>query len=357
MESNNYKNKSVSIICLSHYWGGMELDALKLARSFNLKHPTVLICKEGSYLQKHAEAQKIPFHAVKFKAKFSFELIFSLLKIFKKEHINSAIFLGTSEIKSIFFAKKLFREELKLAIRYGTTMGSSKKDPLHRLFYSCVNVHVGISQHIVENVKKIIPVSPSSVVTRIYAGTEFFDVPMDVVERHKSIINVSRVVDGKGHKDLIIATKDINVEVYIVGGGEPEYIHELKSIIPVQDVGKYHFTGYVDPNKVKNELWKHGVFVFPSYGEGLGNALVEALGAGLVCITYDNTVFKEFLELGFYMHVIPNGDVEQLNKKIKNVIDNYDVELQKAIRNIELAKKTFSLENEVENYLLTLWGV
>ncbi|MGU5654965.1 glycosyltransferase family 4 protein [Aeromonas allosaccharophila] len=356
MESNNYKNKSIAIICLSHYWGGMELDSLKLARSFNLKHPTVLICKDGSYLQKHAEAQKIPFHAVKFKTKFSFKLIFSLLTIFKKEHVNSAIFLGTSEIKSIYFAKKLFREELKLAIRYGTTMGSSKKDLLHRLFYSCVDIHVGISKHIVENIKKVIPVSPSSIVTRIYAGTEFY-VPVDIVERRKSIVNVSRVVDGKGHKDLIVATKNTKIDVYIIGGGDAEYIHELKSIIPVQDTDRYHFMGYLEPAKVKKELWKHGLFVFPSYGEGLGNALVEALGAGLVCITYDNTVFKEFLELGFHMHLVPDGGIEQLNKKIKNVLDNYDVELQTARGNIELAKKIFSLENEVENYLLTLWGL
>lgn len=353
MESNNYKNKSIAIICLSHYWGGMELDSLKLARAFSLKHPTVLICKDGSYLQRHAEAQNIPFHAVKFKTKFSFKLIFSLLNIFKKEHVSSAIFLGTSEIKSIFFAKKMFRNKLKLIIRYGTTMGSSKKDPLHRFFYSCVDVHVGISKHIVENIKKVIPVSPSSIVTIIYAGTEF-EVPVGVVDRSRSIINVSRVVDGKGHKDLIVATKDIKIDVYIVGGGEPEYIHGLKSIIPVQDAGKYNFMGYLEPAKVKNELWKHGLFVFPSYGEGLGNALVEALGAGLVCITYDNTVFKEFLDLGFHIHTIPNGDVKKLNEKIKDVLDNYDIELNNARKNIELANKIFSLENEVENYLLTI---
>lgn len=351
MESNDYKN--IAIICLSHYWGGMELDALKLAKAFNLKHQTVLICKDGSDLQKHAEAKNIPFRAVKFKNKLSFKLIFSLLDIFKKNHVNRAIFLGTSEIKSIFFAKKIFRGELKLAIRYGTTMGSSKKDPLHRLFYSCVDFHVGISKHIVENVKKVIPVSPSSIVTKIYAGTEFY-VPVDVVERRKSIINVSRVVDGKGHKDLIFATKDIKIDVYIIGKGEPEYINELKSIIPDRDNDKYHFMGYIEPAKVKEELWRHGIFVFPSYGEGLGNALVEALGAGLVCITYDNTVFTEFLDLGFYMHVISNGDVKQLNKKIKNVLDNYVVELEIARGNIELANKIFSLENEVENYLLTL---
>ncbi|WP_080768576.1 glycosyltransferase [Aeromonas veronii] len=354
MVSNDYKNKSIAIICLSHYWGGMELDALKLAKSFNIKCKTVLICKDGSELQNYAEAQGIPFRAVNFKTKLSVSLIWSLLNIFKEFYINNAIFLGTSEIKSIFFAKMIFRGRLKLAIRYGTTMGSSKKDPLHRLFYSCVNVHVGISQHIVENIKKIIPVSPSSVITRIYAGTDFLDVKMDGVERKKSIINVSRVVDGKGHKDLIIATKDININVYIVGGGEPEYIAELKSAIPASDVEKYHFTGYLEPTIVKNELWKHGLFVFPSYGEGLGNALVEALGAGLVCITYDNTVFKEFVELGFYIHIIPNGDVKKLNGKIKEILDNYEFELSNARKNIELAREVFSLESEIESYFLAM---
>lgn len=350
MESNNYKKESVAVICLSHYWGGMELDALKLAKAFSLQYQTVLICKDGSDLQKNAEAQGISYRAIKFKAKLSFRLIYSLLGIFKKDFVNKAIFLGTSEIKSIFFAKKLFGHRLNLAIRYGTTMGSSKKDPIHRLFYSCVDAHIGISQHIVENIKKIIPISSSSLIAKVYAGTEF-EIPSIPLERNRSIINVSRVVDGKGHKDLIIATKDVNAEVYIVGCGEPEYINELKSIIPVQNTDKYHFAGYLEPAKVKTELWKHGIFVFPSYGEGLGNALVEALGAGLVCITYDNTVFKEFLELGFHMHIVPNRDIEKLNEKIKYVVDMYDFELHNSKCNIALAQKIFSLKSEVEGYI------
>ena len=96
MKSNDYKNKSIAIICLSHYWGGMELDALKLAKAFNIKCKTVLICKDGSDLQKYAEAQGITFRAVNFKTKLSVSLIWWLLNVFNKDHINNAIFLGTS---------------------------------------------------------------------------------------------------------------------------------------------------------------------------------------------------------------------------------------------------------------------
>ncbi|TNH67512.1 hypothetical protein CF138_11355 [Aeromonas hydrophila] len=350
MKQIDAKKESIAIICLSHYWGGMELDALKLTKSFSLTYQTVLVCKDGSYLQKNAEAQGVSYRAVSFKTKLSFRLIYSLLFIFKESAVNKVVFLGTSEIKSIFFAKKLFNNKLKLVIRYGTTMGSSKKDIIHRIFYSCVDAHVGISQHIIENVKKIIPISSSSLIAKVYAGTEF-TVPIIPIKRNKTIINVSRVVDGKGHKDLIIATKDIDTDVYIFGNGESDYINALKSIIPVQRADKYHFLGYIEPEKVKVELWKHGIFVFPSYGEGLGNALVEALGAGLICITYDNTVFREFWELGFHIHIVPNRDIEKLNEKIKHIVNNYDFELQKSMHNIVLAQKTFSLKSEVEGYM------
>jgi len=53
-------------------------------------------------------------------------------------------------------------------------------------------------------------------------------------------------------------------------------------------------------NDVQSYLNRSDIFLFPSYGEGLGNAFIEALSNNLVCISYNNTSFSELQNLGFY---------------------------------------------------------
>jgi len=49
-------------------------------------------------------------------------------------------------------------------------------------------------------------------------------------------------------------------------------------------------------DNVQQYLQTADVFLFPSHGEGLGNAFIEALANNLICISYDNTTFPEFQE-------------------------------------------------------------
>lgn len=54
------------------------------------------------------------------------------------------------------------------------------------------------------------------------------------------------------------------------------------------------------------------MFLFPSYGEGFGNAFIEAISFGCKAISYDNTTFKEFKELGFDFNIVENKNIERI---------------------------------------------
>lgn len=339
-------NKKLAVICLSHYSGGMELDSLKLTQAF-LSHQidTVLICKKNTFIEKQAVSRGIVYESVDFSFKLSINLMRSLSNLFKKHHIGGIIFFGTSEIKSIYFS--LLNKDITTVVRYGTTMGGSKKDPLHRLFYSCVKYHVGISQHIIRNIKDIIPVSDSSECVRIFTHTVFTGDPTTVLA--PSIIHVGRLADGKGHIDLIKATGDINVPVSFLGSGESGIANQIKNEAALcRNSENYIFYGHKD--NVSDYLRLNNIFVLPSYGEGLPNALIEALGYGLVCIVYDNTVFPEFADMGFHLKLVKTGDIDGLKRTLLDVMLNIDNELLKSRQNVRLARETFSVESEITNF-------
>lgn len=339
--------KPTAVICLSHFRGGMELDSIKCFRLLKENSSdTILICRKGTFIHDYCIENGIECYAVKFRFKLSLSLIIQLRKIFKNNIIKNVIFFGASEIKSIYFAQLFLK--MNICVRYGTTKSSPKKDVFHRLFYSCVSYHIGISDHICRNVRDIIPISPDSTVVKIYTHTDFPESVTDNQRRDPGIVLLSRIAPGKGHMDVVTSCEAINTSVHFYGGvADDRFNKELEQ--RVADLGvtsKIIFHGHT--NRVHETLRSHSIFVLPSLGEGLPNSLIEALGNGLICICYDNTVFPEFREMGFYIHLIKTGDIDSLRKTIQSVVGRVHEELLLSKPNEALTKRLFSKSQELD---------
>ena len=75
------------------------------------------------------------------------------------------------------------------------------------------------------------------------------------------------------------------------------------------------FTGWVSL-ETKIELLKtHDIFVLPSWNEGLPNAMIEAMSAGLACIVSDVGMIPDYIQNDF------NGLIFE-NKKVKELYPN-----------------------------------
>ncbi len=176
-------------------------------------------------------------------------------------------------------------------------------------------------------------------------------------ERKKKlyITHVGRVTPGKGQVDAVNACKllydkGINFQFDILGGLEDdEYVELLKAKIGTDDFSsRIHVRGHV--TKVTEYLRATDIFLFPSSGEGMPNAFIEAMHYAAVCIAYNNTVFPEFVDMGFYVRLVKDGDVDALSQALLDVVSDFDNEKQRSKNNIELAKDYFQVERELSDW-------
>ncbi|WP_039849436.1 MULTISPECIES: glycosyltransferase family 4 protein [Grimontia] len=296
----------------------MELDALKQTNLFlSYGVDAVLICRKNTFLEQIAKEQDIPLISIDFKAKLSIPLIFGLRKAIKEIDINTLIFFGASEIKSIYFS--VMGTNCRVIVRHGTTKSSSKKDPIHRIFYSCVSDYVGISEHLSRNILDILPASEGQVHT-IYNSLDTNDIGFN---RNSSLtfLHIGRVENGKGVIDAIKALSKAKIPIQskvitYVGSIEEKSVQKEIERLALEGGVNVVFEGFC--KNVSSFYSDNSFFLFPSYGEGLPNVMLEAISKGLSCITYDNTVFSEFIKLGFDgVYLAEDRNIDDLSKMIE----------------------------------------
>jgi glycosyltransferase involved in cell wall biosynthesis len=348
------KKNNTAIICLSPYSGGMEIDSIKLAKKLSSYTNITLIAKAKHFIanqkDEYVGLNDIELETIAFSTNLSFSIIFGVRKIIRAKNIKNVIFFGASELKSLYFAFLGF--DINLIVRHGTTKSRPKKDWFHRLIYSKVNYHVSICKHLQKNVEYIIPFGEDSKSVIIYPSLEIKEIKK--VEHEKlALVHVGRVARGKGQLDAVLACEvlvknNIDFVLYIVGGFDEKYQDEFMKL--------YHSLEYKDKIKlvgftkdVDSYLAKSDIFLFPSYGEGLSNAFLEALRNNLMCISYNNTSFPELQELGFEFEMAKDRDKEDLKQKLFHTVQSMlDGQI---IENHEKINSIFSEQREIFEYM------
>jgi len=148
----------------------------------------------------------------------------------------------------------------------------------------------------------------------------------DMLKKHsltkdKYLLAVGRFVPEKGFSELIDAFSKAKLEgwkLVIVG----EAGHEKKYSLTLEKKAKRRdnivLTGFLTGEPLK-ELYSHaGLFVMPSYYEGLSIVFLEALSYGLPCLVSDIAA-NHFISLSEQNYFSP-GDVKQLSKKLQEFI-------------------------------------
>ena len=89
--------------------------------------------------------------------------------------------------------------------------------------------------------------------------------------------------------------------------------------------------------------------------EGLPNALIEAMTAGLPCISFDcDTGPRDLIEDGKNGFLVPVGDIDLLVERIENLIQNTELRKKFAKNAIKTTKKfkTETIAAEVLKFCL-----
>ncbi|MCG3658279.1 glycosyltransferase [Aliarcobacter butzleri] len=350
--------QKTAIICLSRVNGGMELASVKLARLLSQDVEVEFIARDNSYIanrKEHFENYDINLHIVNFSSNFSFKLIFTVREILKNSNIKNIIFLGASEMKSLYFAT--LGLDINFIIRQGSKKTTSKKDIFHKLFYSNVNYFVGNCEYMKKNIIEILPIPEKASVKRIYSSLKLEEnIDFKPLNNHVDLVHVGRVHKGKGQFEAIKACEilknnNTNFTIKFLGDiQDKDYLETMKNYLKNSSLkDNVEFVGYT--SNVKEYLQKSDIFIFPSLGEGMSNAIIESLGFGLIPIIYDDTSSSEFKDLGFHIHLTKENNIKNLQEILLNVVNNFEEEKDKAKENHQKALNIFAPQREKIEYL------
>ena len=139
------------------------------------------------------------------------------------------------------------------------------------------------------------------------------------------ILTIGRLVPEKGFHDLISAYKTLETDWRLVIAGaadhEDEYSINLKK--QAAEDPRIVMTGFIKGAELGEILSNSGLFVLPSYHEGLPIALLEAMSYNLPIIASD---IPANCELAQPAETFPVGNVEALRQKIADFISSPVVE-------------------------------
>lgn len=342
------------VCCFSPNQGGMELTAFELTKLLEPVAEVSLVCRTNTYIHKQSSDHGVAsIKTIDFKGSFSLKFIREFRAILEETKSKNIIFLGASELKSLYFACR--NRDVNFVNVHGTTKTHSKKDFFHRLIYKVVDTHVTVSDHIQRNVKQIIPFSNHTKIKTIYLPKE---IKKDLVQKPTGAFNcllAGRIAGGKGHLDAIKACehaldKGFDVNLTFAGNYEDNAVLvELKNYLSNSPMkSRCNFTGHL--SDLSETYMRSHILLFPSWGEGLGAVILESFQYGVLPVTYDNTVFPEFLRLGFQFPQAQDRNIKSLSDTFVSALTKYPNSNGSIRHNFNLAKKIFSEDNVRSQY-------
>jgi len=154
-------------------------------------------------------------------------------------------------------------------------------------------------------------------------------VPKEYVKNTKpeakiQILFLGWVEKNKGIYDILECAKILkneNIE-WIIGGNGKAFDDVQQKIYDSGLEDKMILKGWVLKKEKDELLGSSDIFVLPSYREGLPNALLEAMQAGLAVVTTNVGGIPDVIQDGVNGYLIKPGDHEMMAQKIKDLIKN-----------------------------------
>lgn len=243
-----------------------------------------------------------------------------LRKNIKKESPDIVIsVLSTTNILTLL-SSRFLKPKIIVRDAFGPSRKRSVADKLGRkLFYPLADGIIAQTEEIKQSIEK----NTGSTKIKVIRNPVRVIYSEDNTEREKIILTVGALNPRKGQKYFIEACSRIKAPGWrFVIIGEGKYNTELLKIASnfgMKD--KIEFIGSI--KNIDEWLLKSSIFVLPSLYEGLPNALVEAMTAGLACVSFDcETGPRDLIANGKNGFLVPLEDVDQLTYKIQTLVDD-----------------------------------
>ena len=168
---------------------------------------------------------------------------------------------------------------------------------------------------------------------------------------------LGRINKNKGIEDLLEVFNNLdenNLNLVIGGHADEQYLEYLNSISQQTKKESIKYLGYVENRKLFFD--EIDIFIFPSFSEGLGLVLLEAMSFSKICVTRDIPPMNNYLNLDSgYLFTDNTTMLNSLNEAIqdmrkdKNKIKSKLFSIEEVVKNASVAS-IFPLLEQVYNY-------
>lgn len=174
----------------------------------------------------------------------------------------------------------------------------------------------------------------------------------------KIVITASRLTVKNGVGDIIksLPPSDSRAVLLIAGIGELE--NELRSLVnEIRIKPRVIFLGKLGHDELPEYFWGSDIFCRPSLSEGLGNAFLEAMAAGLPAIATPVGGIPDFLldgETGLFCEVNNPRDIAA---KVDALIENEDLKIKLIKNGRRLVQENYSwdlISQDMNNLIVSL---
>ena len=140
-----------------------------------------------------------------------------------------------------------------------------------------------------------------------------FDAPQPLPDGPRRVVAIGRLVEQKGQLALIKAMTKLTENVHLTLIGDGEMRGQIETLIAQHGLNDaVTLTGWVDENRIKQELAAAHALVMPSFAEGLPMVIMEAMAAARPVIATYIAGTPELVKEGETGWLVPAGDVSAL---------------------------------------------
>jgi len=142
---------------------------------------------------------------------------------------------------------------------------------------------------------------------------------------------IGRLVEGKGLEDLLMAIKNLNFKFQISNFkvliyGEGPIKNKLKKMAQELNIGnKIEWRGFVPYSKVPEALSQIDIFVYPSWHEGFGRSIMEALAMKKAVVATRVGGIPDLIKDNENGFLVSPHNPQELAQKIKMLMENKEL--------------------------------
>ena len=286
-------------------WGGQQNRVLMEAAELNKRgHRAVVACNRGSVLANKLKQAGIKVYEENMAKQAHLKTVPSLMKIIKEEKVDIVCTHSSVDSWAGGMAAKLTGRRL---VRFRHNLYPIGRDPLTKFIYAIPDRIVAISSAISGvlagcgvNRSKMTVICSSVNLKKFNPDTKGLREELNIPEHMPVIGNTSTFTELKGQKYLLQAFNSISRKtpciLMFAGRLDERSRGRHLSYVAPEFRDRVIFLGHRDD--IPAVLQTIDIFVFPSYLEGLGTALLEAMTMGKTVAVSDIPTFRDFVEEG-----------------------------------------------------------